>query len=185
MIKMQQETLHYKRKIMLIGNPSVGKTSLVRRFVTDSFSDKYLTTVGFKVMKKELILNGSNGNIISLNLIIWDMMGQMECRLMPPTAYQNAQGTVVVCDITRKETFDNLHHLINSLYAISPKIPIIVVANKYDLEDQRQFEKSELAEVSKSYGSPYLVTSAKTGLNVEQVFKIIGSTILYNQGIMT
>ncbi len=64
------ENLRFKRKVMLIGNPAVGKTSLVRKFVLDSFSDKYISTVGFKVMKKTLLFTDNNSNNLELNLLI-------------------------------------------------------------------------------------------------------------------
>jgi small GTP-binding protein len=179
------ENLRFKRKVMLIGNPAVGKTSLVRKFVLDSFSDKYISTVGFKVMKKTLLFTDNSSNNLELNLLIWDLMGQMECRLIPPVAYQSAHGAIIVCDITRKETYANLMYLTTSLFDIIPKIPLIYLANKNDLIENIEISDEEMSDIATRFGSPYLKTSAKTGENVELAFRLMGKRVLAEQGIVT
>lgn len=178
------ERIQVKRKVMLIGNPCVGKTSLVRRYVMDSFSDDYISTIGFKVMNKKLLYDAmDNGNKIELSLMIWDLMGQQECKLLPQVAYESSKGAIIVCDITRNETKQNLPILTSSLFRIVPDIPIIFIANKNDLIDKLQFGASEMAEVSDQFDAPYFITSAKTGENVELAFRILGKMILKKQGI--
>ncbi len=112
-------------------------------------------------------------------------MGQMECRLIPPVAYQSAHGALIVCDITRKETYANLMYLTTSLYDIIPKIPLIYLANKNDLIENIEISDEEMSDIANRFGSHYLKTSAKTGENVELAFRLMGKRVLAEQGILT
>jgi GTPase SAR1 family protein len=96
-----------KRKICLIGDWGVGKTSLIKKFVLDQFDDSYLATFGSKVYKKRLIYNDNQSNITNLNLMIWDVMGQPEFKQMRMIAYSGSQGAMIVCDLTRKQSLFN------------------------------------------------------------------------------
>jgi len=177
------DKIRIKRKIVLVGDPAVGKTSLVRKCVLDAFSDNYIMTVGFKVMSKKMIFKSTdNSTDIELNLMIWDIMGQRGYSLIPQSAFYGSKGAIIVCDITRKETLLNLTNLTNSLFEIISEIPIILIANKNDLTDQFQFDESAIADIAAAYHAPYFITSAKTGVNVEMAFRVLGRMILKEQG---
>jgi len=172
-------TIQLAKKILLIGDPSVGKTSLVRKFVLDIFDDKYLTTLGTKVTNKTIIFTPEELNKrVELKLLIWDVMGQKEYKMIQESAYQGSSAAIIVADLSRKETVDNLGNWISDLFNISGVIPIIIVGNKLDLIDQNTLDKSELENLSLSYDAPYFYTSAKTGANVETAFQALGNVII-------
>lgn len=179
------EDIRIKRKVVLIGDPMVGKTSLIRKFVFDAFSDDYITTIGTKISRKSIDFNGSeNGKKIQLTLMIWDIMGQKEYKLIHETAYQGSKGAIIVCDLTRKETLHNSTTWVTSLFNITQTLPIVFVANKSDLTDQFQFNDKELNDIALPYRAPYYKSSAKTGENVEELFKELGRMMLKEQGAL-
>ena len=173
------EKLELSKKIVLIGDPGVGKTSMIRKFVHDIFDDKYISTLGTKVSNKMVeIMHPDNNNPISLNLLIWDVMGEKEYELFHQIAYRGAQGAFIVSDLTRKETLDILPNWVSGLYKSAGEIPIIFIGNKNDLIEQKQFELEDLAKIASTFNSPSFLTSAKTGENVEKAFIILSEKLL-------
>jgi len=168
-----------KMKICLVGDGAVGKTSLIRRYVLDDFDDRYISTLGAKITKKELRVDyPDNGTEIQVDMTIWDIMGEKGFRELLKEAYfHGAQGILAVCDVTRKDTLPGLESWIAAIETVTGKIPIEFLANKVDLRDQLAFTESELREMCAKYRSPYLFTSAKTGDNVEKAFIEIADAI--------
>ncbi|HKZ89996.1 MAG TPA: Rab family GTPase [Thermoplasmata archaeon] len=171
-----------KVKICLVGEGAVGKTCLIRRFVHDQFDDRYISTLGAKVSKKELHVKGSAGDI-DVDMTIWDIMGEKGFRELLKEAYfHGAQGVLAVCDITRKETLEDLTDWIAAVVKVTGNIPTQFLANKVDLVDQRAITEDEVRAVAQRHGSPFLFTSAKTGENVEAGFaglaKLIAAKVL-------
>ena len=159
-----------KVKICLVGEGAVGKTCLIRRFVHDQFDDRYISTLGAKVSKKELHVDGSAGPI-EVDMTIWDIMGEKGFRELLKEAYfHGAQGVLAVCDITRKETVDDLGDWIAAVVKVTGSVPAQFLANKVDLVDQRAVTEAEIRALADRYGAPFLFTSAKTGENVEAGF---------------
>lgn len=169
-----------KMKICLVGEGAVGKTSLIRRYVLDEFDDRYISTLGAKITKKELVIgNSTDGNSIHVDMTIWDIMGEKGFRELLKEAYfHGAQGILAVADVTRRNTLSDLDSWISAIETVTGRIPIHFLANKIDLSDQLAFTESELHGMSENYGSPYLFTSAKTGENVEKAFLDIAGTIV-------
>ncbi len=124
----------YAFKVVLIGDGAVGKTSLVRRFVEQKFDDDYITTIGVNVKKKVI---PEFRTILS----IWDIFGQKSLApQLHSKYYRGAKGALVVFDITRKNTFDNLDDWIRDLYKVTGPIPVHILANKVDLISDFQKE---------------------------------------------
>ncbi|MDD4307636.1 MAG: GTP-binding protein [Thermoplasmata archaeon] len=164
------------KKVCLLGDSSVGKTSLIRKYVYNTFDDAYIATIGTKTVKKELTLEYF-GKEVDLVLMIWDILGQKEYRRVQSMSFQGTAGGLVVCDITRKETLDSLRdYWVPELIKIAGKIPLVFMANKSDLKPA--FDLSELGKLAAEHGCPYLMTSAKTGLNVENAFLTLGKGLV-------
>jgi small GTP-binding protein len=166
------------RKVVVIGDPAVGKTSLIKRFVQDVFDDRYLNTIGAKVMKKELGVNRPDtGEIVDLKLILWDIAGQETFETVKKAYYRGASGAIVVCDMTRKETMEHMHKWIENLFDVSEVIPMVIICNKNDLAEEAKFNSSTVEGEYAPYGAPVFVTSAKMGENVEMAFHELGKLI--------
>jgi small GTP-binding protein len=168
-----------KMKVCLVGEPAAGKTSLVRRFVFNTFDPKYFSTIGTNIWKKKLQLTHPlNNDTFDVDMIVWDIMGQKQFRdLLRDAYFFGAKGVIVVCDSSRRETFDKLVHWIEAVTEITGDIPKFLIANKIDLGNL-SFEESEMEEIAKSYDSPYQMTSAKTGEFVEEVFTSLATRIV-------
>lgn len=166
------------RKVVVIGDPIVGKTSLIKRFVQDVFDDRYLNTIGAKVMKKELGVNRPDtGEIVDLKLILWDIAGQETFETVKKAYYRGASGAIVVCDMTRRETMENMHKWIENLFDVSDVIPMVIICNKSDLAEESQFDARTVEGEYGAYGAPVYVTSAKMDENVEMAFHELGKLI--------
>ncbi len=164
--------LELKMKVCLLGDPAVGKTSLIRKFVLDSFDDKYISTLGSKVTKKSLSFNVSD-RAIRLSMMIWDALGQAEFKNVLQGAFKGAKGALLVCDLTRKETLEDLETWIEELFGVAGPLPVVMIANKCDLEDEYDFSEEDLKQMAGTYGCPCYITSAKTGDHVEDAFQTI------------
>ena len=169
-----------KLKICLIGDVGVGKTSLIRRYVLDVFDDKYIATIGTKVTKKEMqIKDPETGAPQKVILLIWDIMGQPSFREVLREAYfYGVEGALAVCDVTSKESLGELRYWIKAMTSTTGKVPIVFLGNKCDLRDETRVPYQDLEVFAKKQDSPALLTSAKTGYNVEQSFTTLLDMIL-------
>lgn len=166
-----------KVKICLVGEGAVGKTCLIRRFIHDQFDDRYISTLGAKVSKKELIVNGESGEI-DVDMTIWDIMGEKGFRELLKEAYfHGAQGVLAVADVTRKETLDDLGDWIAAVAKVTGDIPVQLLANKIDLKEQMAVTEDDVRETAAVHKAPCLYTSAKTGENVEAGFANLAKLI--------
>ncbi len=159
----------YAIKIVIIGEPGVGKTSLVQKFVSGHFSKDYRSTIGTNIFTKKINLDER----IKVTMQLWDIAGQERWVLMRKPYYKGADGALIVGDLTRKNTFYQIEkYWVQDLKKYCKNLPIILLANKNDLK--RDIAEKEILLSGKRLNfKEILVTSAKTGENVEKAFKII------------
>jgi small GTP-binding protein len=158
------------RKACICGDPGVGKTSLVRRFVLQRYDEKYISTLGTVVSKKAIRLPELGCN---LNLMIWDISGQAEFKRIHATAFSNSAGGFVVYDANRPETKESVKDWVATMKKwAGESVPITILANKTDL-----LPKSERPQAGEMMGYPCVPTSAKEGENVDEAFRGLGELI--------
>jgi small GTP-binding protein len=164
--------LSLKAKVCLVGAAKVGKTSLIRRFVHNEFDDRYLTTVGTNVSKKSLeVPIPGEDLVVDLDMTIWDIMGQMEfLDLLADKYFEGAQAILAVADVTQPATQSALYEWVDRVDRIASQVPVLVAMNKADLVPTTQSAEDEAKKLSDAFGGDYVVTSAKTGANVEKAF---------------
>jgi small GTP-binding protein len=150
-----------QKKVCMLGGFAVGKTSLVARFVTSIFSDKYLTTVGVKIEKKSVQVSNQQ-----LDLVLWDIYGDDEFQRVRMSYLRGASGYLLVVDPTRKATLETAIALQDSAEKTIGRMPFVVVLNKADLIDQWEIDEHALDDRKWTI----IRTSAKTGTGVEEAF---------------
>lgn len=193
---MADEPVKVSAKICLFGDGGVGKTSLILRYVKNTFDEKYLTTIGTNVYKKVVnTKHPETGKDYEFTLMIWDIMGQKGVRELLQEAYfSGATAAIGVADITRKSTLEDLDNWRKAIVKATGEIPIIFLGNKADMKDKAQFSKEALKKMLLKYtdelgesklrltlaraGEPCILTSAKTGEGVEQAFQTLCKTLL-------
>ena len=167
-------TIILKKKICLLGSFAVGKTSLVRRFVDNSFDEKYLSTVGVTISRKEVQVKQNT----AVNMVIWDLAGADKFNGKHTSYLQGAAGAFLVCDLSRKETFSYIKKYQERIESISPNIKLIIIGNKVDLIASPQNAERELAQLADEINASYFLTSAKEGTNVEGGFHTLAEALV-------
>ena len=163
------------KKICVIGEAAVGKTSLIRRFVYDRFDDRYISTLGTKTTAKELQITVGE-EVFNIKLQIWDVLGSRSFAKIQKSTYKGSNGALIVLDLTRKETMYTFGNWLLSLYKAAGQIPVVVLANKNDLK--REYDEEEIESLLRVYDFTYFLTSAKTGENVNNAFNTIGKMMI-------
>jgi len=181
------ELQRIKTKVCLVGEAAVGKTSLIRRYVQDEFDDRYITTLGAKVSKKELTFDAPGKDVrVQMDMTIWDIMGEKGFRdLLKEAFFHGAKGTVAVCDLTRYSTLKELDDWVQSVFNVVGEIPVVFAINKIDLKDEVMilYGDKEIGQAARAFEAPYYYTSAKSGENVETIFRKLGTMVLAKEGL--
>jgi small GTP-binding protein len=166
----------YIKKLALVGDSSVGKTSLIRRFVIDVFDDKYIATIGAKVSKKDVEYKLPDKTVY-LTLMLWDILGQKDYKKMRVQGLSGAHGVVMICDLSRPETIKSSEEFwLPEIVETCPNVPIVLVGNKLDVAQPGAVEA--LRTLSTKAEMPFTVSSARTGENVEECFRKAGELML-------
>ncbi len=161
-----------QKKVCLIGDFSVGKTSLIRRYVEGRFEDKYLSTIGVKISRKTL-----NRESHQLNLIVWDLAGGEGFSGYPSSYLRGAAGALIVFDLTRPKTFESVKSYREQFLAKNSELAVITLGNKIDLLSAASSENDILDSIGAQVNTPHIFTSAKTGENVEAAFHLLADSI--------
>jgi len=165
---------YYKKKVLILGDGAVGKTSLIRRYVVDKFSDEYITTIGTKTTKKDVVVDAA-GKTWNLSLLIWDVLGQKGYKEVQSRAFEGARGVILVFDVSRPETRGSLvDYWIPRVWEEVGRLPMIIFGNKADLAKNVDTEEAQLRTMCELYQCLGQLTSAKTGRNVEVSFLALG-----------
>jgi small GTP-binding protein len=156
------------KKVVIAGHFGVGKTSLVQRFIHQKFSDQYLTTIGVKIDKKVVEINGCR-----VKMMLWDIAGESTAMKIPKKYLAGAHGLIYVFDVTREETYQNIESDLFELHKYLNGNPSIILANKSDLVNDTFIENLR-GIISTSFN----ITSAKTGENIEGAFLKLAKDML-------
>nr|XP_020475026.1 ras-related protein Rab-8B-like [Monopterus albus] len=171
-----EKTYDYLFKLLLIGDSGVGKTCLLFRFSEDSFNTTFISTIGIDFKIRTIELDGKR-----VKLQIWDTAGQERFRTITTAYYRGAMGIMLVYDICNEKSFENIKNWIRNIEEhASPDVEKMILGNKCDMTDRRQVSKDRGEKLAIDYGVKFLETSAKSSLNVEEVFYTMGRDILHN-----
>ena len=165
-----------KCQLLIIGDSTVGKTSIITRFANGTFDSNYLATVGLDNFTKDEIIDNK-----TIRIKIWDTAGQERYKSLTKGFFRNAEGVMLVYDVTNSETYENLKYWMqsikNNLGENMGEIPIIIIGNKIDCQE-REVSVEEAENFWKEQGFPYFETSAKTGENIENTIKFLVKKVI-------
>ena len=173
--------MEFSFKVIIIGPPAVGKTSLLNRFIHNDFKLSYKMTVGVDFLTKALEYEPSK----FVKLHIWDIGGQEKFKFLHRSFYEGAFGAFIVFDLSRHQTFSNMKTWLSEMRSIViDDIPKVIIGNKSDLipEIGQIIDRSEVEEYAKKEGCFYVETSAKTGENVENAFLELTNHMIKKMG---
>ena len=165
-----------KCQLLIIGDSTVGKTSIITRFANGTFNSNYLATVGLDNFTKDEIIDNK-----TIRIKIWDTAGQERYKSLTKGFFRNAEGVMLVYDVTNSETYENLKYWMqsikNNLGNSIDDIPIIIIGNKIDCQE-REVSVEEAENFWKEQGFSYFETSAKTGENIEKTIKFLVKRVI-------
>jgi len=161
-------------KVVILGDASVGKTSLMYRYVNQKFDTSYKATIGADFLTKEIMIDNA-----LVTLQIWDTAGQERFQSLGPAFYRGSDACILVYDVTNVSSFESLakwksDFLVQSHTTDPDRLPFIVLGNKSDLEDQRAIQARKATQWCEANGNMYYAeTSAKEATNVDQAFSVV------------
>ena len=167
---MARRVLTHKFKLVALGAGGVGKTSCIKRFTDRSFSENYKATIGTTIAMKTVDVDMPNGEHISADVVFWDLAGQTRFSMLRRHYMAGASMAFIVYDVTRPGTFIEITEWYDRFIAVCPNAVVAIVANKIDRKDR--FVPPEAGEMTKEmWNAMYYETSAKTGDNIDVMFK--------------
>ena len=162
--------MEYIYKIVILGDTSVGKSSILYRYYHDKFNDNFETTIGASFYSKD---------IMNIKFQMWDVAGQERYKSLTPMYYRNADIALIIFDITNIETFTKAKYWINELEKyISTPIKNILIGNKYDLIENEKVSYNMIKEYCASNNLNFFYTSAKTNFNINEIFDYVAKFFL-------
>ena len=166
-------------KLIVIGDPAIGKTSLIKKYVTHQYEKDYIPTVGVSISKQPVSLKAPDGKKIKINLLLWDLAGQPVFHLLHKVYFNGANGVLLGFDLTRMHTYSNAKvwhkELVKNGLA---SVPTVFFGNKADLHEERKISPVHIQHMQEQLAIPdYIETSALSGKNVENLFNTIAHRI--------
>jgi small GTP-binding protein len=160
-------------RVVLIGEPGVGKTSLVQRLLRGEATENYQATVGAVFHKRDVQVDGR-----TVSLHIWDTAGQEKYRALGPIYYRKSLAAIAVCDQTKPETLQNLKPWIDAFRETADGHFVVIAANKEDLESDNKLDMEQIVDWAKEHQAECVSTSAQTGSGVEDLFEMVARHVV-------
>ena len=160
-------------KLAILGDSTVGKTSICRVFFDYEFEEEQITTIGQVKFDKKIEMEDGK----ELKLIIWDTAGQERFHNIAITACKSAQGVLVCYDLTQRETFNRIKLWLDEINETYKNIPIVLLGNKSDMINERKITEKEAKEFAEKYSLPYYETSAKNKTNIKESILFLTNTV--------
>jgi small GTP-binding protein len=154
-------------KVLLLGDTTVGKTCFLMKYTDKTFQDIHMATIGLDYRLKSMKLKSGK----NIKLQIWDTAGQDRFRAITKNYYKGSHGIILIYDVTNIQTFENVKSWVNQIREeASTNVIIYIAANKIDIEDERKVTKEEGEKLAQELGFPFMETSAKSGININETF---------------
>ena len=168
-------------KVVIVGDSGVGKTNYLCRFVDGKFCPVHEATVGFDFKSKILQLPTSKKRV---KFQIWDTAGQEKYMALNRNLFQRVQGIILMYDITKPETYENLDKWMKLIKQLASGISLILIGNKIDLIDERKVETEKGEQFATNNNLKLFESSAKSGVNVEESFVYLGEQMLLSNNLL-
>ena len=180
--KMKKKNIEEKINILILGNTAVGKTSYILKYTEDEFQEMYLATVGIDFKVKVVKINN-----VSYRVYFYDTTGQEKYKSISLNMIKNANGIILMYDITKRKSFDSINEWIESVKNVKgSNFPLILLGNKIDEEDQREVDKNEGEKLANDNNIDFFEISNKDGVNInEAALNIINKILVYKQNYNT
>ncbi|MFX1562167.1 MAG: Rab family GTPase [Promethearchaeota archaeon] len=159
-------------KVIVVGDASVGKTSLARRYCTGQFDQNYTFTLGVDFFAKSLIVKDN-----PIRLMIYDTAGQERFDFIRGLYFEGAAGAVIAYDVTNKTSFERVEYWLKQVQERCKGVPLILVATKVDLDKERVVSNKEGTSLAKNLGMLFLESSSKSNFQVNDVFQLLANEI--------
>ncbi|MHA1231190.1 MAG: Rab family GTPase [Candidatus Helarchaeota archaeon] len=178
---MSSKKRYYARipfKIVVVGDPAVGKTTLIQKYTKKIYRDEYLPTLGVEITSKEIDVETPDG-MEHINLIFWDLSGQLQFSKVRSIFYSGVKVILFMYDITNSKSFKNINYWVNEARLNTENLNGVLIGNKIDLVNERIISKSEGIEKSKTLNFPFFETSCKTHEGIDEMFNSIIESLIH------
>ena len=161
-------TDEYVYKVLLLGDTTVGKTCSLMKYTDKTFQDIHMATIGLDYRLKSMKLKSGK----NIKLQIWDTAGQDRFRAITKNYYKGSHGIILIYDVTNVQTFENVKQWVSQIREeASANVIIYIAGNKIDMEEERKVNKEEGEKLAEELGFPFVETSAKSGININETFE--------------
>jgi Ras-related protein Rab-1A len=155
-------------KVLLLGDSTVGKTCFLMKYTDKTFQDIHMATIGLDYRLRSMKLKSGK----SIKLQIWDTAGQDRFRAITKNYYKGSHGIILIYDITNTQSFENVKTWVNQIREeASSNVIIYIAGNKVDMEDERKVDRDDGEKLAEELGFPFVETSAKNGININETFE--------------
>ncbi len=155
-------------KVLLLGDSTVGKTCFLMKYTDKTFQDIHMATIGLDYRLKSMKLKSGK----NIKLQIWDTAGQDRFRAITKNYYKGSHGIILIYDVTNVQTFENVKQWVSQIREeASANVIIYIAGNKIDMEEERKVNKEEGEKLAEELGFPFVETSAKSGININETFE--------------